>query len=204
VLLRLADLVPARAAELRAVAGRLVDSLAVVRAAYYHRDMRGSWSIKSVMPTIDAALAYEQLDEVQEEKGRSGHSGLRVPAVTPERAKSLRAALLRYCRHDTWVMGFYAGFCAPKTLSVSNSRPPRDRPRARPMLYTKTIAWYPRHRQVSFHLSGTLLETRSSLARKVRRHLLPMLFLLYIVGVSRPNQHRFRGAHHEPRAQHQQ
>jgi len=36
----------------------LVDLLPVTRAAYYHRDMRGSWSIKSVMPTIDAKLGY--------------------------------------------------------------------------------------------------------------------------------------------------
>jgi hypothetical protein len=122
VLLRLADLVPARAAELHAVAGRLVDLLPVVRAAYYHRDMRGSWSIKSVMPTIDAALAYEQLDEVREGEGaQRAFLELRSAAVTPERAKSLRAALLRYCRHDTWVMVVLRRFLCAETLSVSNS-----------------------------------------------------------------------------------
>lgn len=61
VLMRLAELVPAQAAELRGLAERLVDLLPFARAAYYHRDMRGSWSIKSVMPTIAPELGYELL-----------------------------------------------------------------------------------------------------------------------------------------------
>jgi len=79
--------------------------LPVVRAAYYHRDMRGSWSIKSVVPTIDAALAYERLAEVREGDGAQlAFMELRSAPLTRDRAQSLRAALLRYCRHDTWVM----------------------------------------------------------------------------------------------------
>ena len=42
--------VPGHAPILRALAERLVDLLPITHAAYYHRDMRGSWSIKSVMP----------------------------------------------------------------------------------------------------------------------------------------------------------
>ncbi len=61
VLLQLADWAPDRANELRAIAARLVDLLPITRAAYYHRDMRGSWSIKSVMPTIDPQLGYQNL-----------------------------------------------------------------------------------------------------------------------------------------------
>jgi hypothetical protein len=105
VLDRLAELVPAQAAALCAIVGRLVDLLPVARAAYYHRDMRGSWSIKSVMPTIDAELGYGHLDEVQEGDGaQRAFLELRGTGVTPERARALRSALLRYCRHDTWVM----------------------------------------------------------------------------------------------------
>ena len=105
VLLRLAELSPAHAAALCAIAGRLVDLLPVVRAAYYHRDMRGSWSLKSVMPTIDAAAGYEHLDEVREGDGaQQAFLELRTGVLTQERAKALRAALLRYCKHDTWVM----------------------------------------------------------------------------------------------------
>lgn len=105
VLLRMANLAPEYGAALRALADRLVDLLPITRAAYYHRDMRGSWSIKQVMPTIDPRLAYEHLDEVQEgDSAQQAFLALRTPHVTPERLLQLRRALLRYCRHDTWVM----------------------------------------------------------------------------------------------------
>lgn len=105
VLLRLADWAPDRASQLRAIAARLVDLLPITRAAYYHRDMRGSWSIKSVMPTIDPQLGYQNLEEVQEGDGaQQAFLELRTPTITPERSLALRSALLKYCRHDTWVM----------------------------------------------------------------------------------------------------
>jgi Domain of unknown function(DUF2779) len=105
VLLRLAEWVPAQAVALRGLAERLVDLLPITRAAYYHRDMRGSWSIKNVMPTIAAELGYEHLDEVQEGDGaQRAFLELRSATVSGERSKALRGALLKYCRHDTWVM----------------------------------------------------------------------------------------------------
>jgi hypothetical protein len=105
VLLRLAELAPSQAAMLSAIAGRLVDLLPVVRQAYYHRDMRGSWSIKSVMPTIDATLDYANIGEIQDgDAAQRAFLELRSGALTGERAATLRTALLKYCRHDTWVM----------------------------------------------------------------------------------------------------
>jgi hypothetical protein len=101
----LADHVPLVAAQLRAVAHRLVDLLPVTREAYYHRDMQGSWSIKSVVPTISGDLGYEHLDEVREGDGAQlAFLELRSPTVLPQRSAALRGALLRYCAHDTWVM----------------------------------------------------------------------------------------------------
>jgi hypothetical protein len=111
VLARMAELVPAHAAALHAMAERLVDLLPVARAAYYHRDMQGSWSIKSVMPTIDAALGYELLGEVREGDGaQTAFLELRDPEIEPERALALRTALFKYCKHDTWVMVALRGF----------------------------------------------------------------------------------------------
>jgi len=105
VLSRLADRLPAQAAALRALVARLVDLLTITRAAYYHRDMRGSWSLKSVVPTISAELAYENLDEVHEgDAAQLAFLELRGAGVMREREAALRRALLRYCAHDTWVM----------------------------------------------------------------------------------------------------
>lgn len=105
VLDRLADRLPAQASALRSVAARLVDLLPITRQAYYHRDMLGSWSIKSVVPTIAPELAYETLDEVQEGDGaQRAFLELRSAGISAERSAESRSALLRYCAHDTWVM----------------------------------------------------------------------------------------------------
>jgi hypothetical protein len=119
VLLRLADWAPDRANELRAIAARLVDLLPITRAAYYHRDMRGSWSIKSVMPTIDPQLGYQNLEEVQEGDGaQQAFLELRDPRITPERSTALRSALLKYCHHDTWVMVVLRRFLCGEPMQV--------------------------------------------------------------------------------------
>jgi len=57
------------------------------------------------MPTIDRGLGYEHLDEVQEGDGaQRAFLALRSGTLTEDREKALRAALLKYCRHDTWAM----------------------------------------------------------------------------------------------------
>jgi hypothetical protein len=116
----LAELVPAHAAALQAIEERLVDLLPVARAAYYHRDMQRSWSIKSVVPTIDAALGYEHLGEVREGDGaQKAFLELRDPEIEPERAAALKEALLRYCKHDTWVMVALRRFLCGEGLELT-------------------------------------------------------------------------------------
>jgi hypothetical protein len=124
VLLRLAELLPGQAAALRSIAGRLVDLLPVARAAYYHRDMRGSWSIKSVMPTIAPELNYEKLDEVRDGDGAQlAFLGLRSRNMKPERAQALRNALLLYCRNDTWAMVVLRRFLCREAIQAVNEQP---------------------------------------------------------------------------------
>lgn len=50
---------------LRNIIGRLVDLLPLLREHYYHPDIKGSWSIKAVLPTIAPHLNYESLEDVQ-------------------------------------------------------------------------------------------------------------------------------------------
>lgn len=103
VLMTLADRVPALASALRDIAARLFDLLPVTRAAYYHRDMLGSWSIKAVLPTIAPELDYSNLDEVQEGEGAQlAYLRLRSEVTDPDERARLAAALRRYCERDTW------------------------------------------------------------------------------------------------------
>jgi hypothetical protein len=120
VLLRLAELAPSQTAALRAIAARLVDLLPVVRETYYHRDMRGSWSLKSVVPTIDPDLGYEYLDDVQEgDRAQQAFLELRSGRLAQVEAERLHAALLRYCRHDTWVMVILRRFLCGQTIGLA-------------------------------------------------------------------------------------
>ena len=103
VLEGLADRLPSLANALRGVAARLVDLLPTTRAAYYHRDMKGSWSIKAVLPTIDPGLDYADLGEVQEGGGAQlAFLQIRAGTVSAARREELTRALLKYCERDTW------------------------------------------------------------------------------------------------------
>jgi hypothetical protein len=85
---------------------RLVDLHPIVRANYYHPAMRGSFSIKAVLPTIAPDLDYSALHEV------TGGTAAQVaylyaaldPQTTPKRKAELRDRLLIYCKQDTWAM----------------------------------------------------------------------------------------------------
>jgi len=124
ILERLADRLPTQASALRGLAQRLVDLLPITRQAYYHRDMLGSWSIKSVVPTIAPELGYETLDEVQEGDGaQRAFLELRSAGISVERKAELQSALLCYCAHDTWVMVILRRFCSWPRSSPSCRRP---------------------------------------------------------------------------------
>ena len=99
----LADRVPSLASGLRDISARLVDLLPITRAAYYHRDMKGSWSIKAVLPTIDPGLDYADLGEVQEGGGAQlAFLQMRAGPVSAARREELIRALLKYCERETW------------------------------------------------------------------------------------------------------
>lgn len=95
--LALPDLAPA-AARIRA---RLWDLLPVVRQSVYHPDFRGSFSLKSVLPALIPALAYDDLEVA--EGSAAGPIWDRLVRGHPEPAEAARleTALREYCRRDT-------------------------------------------------------------------------------------------------------
>jgi hypothetical protein len=96
---------PDLAEALRAIHSRIFDLLPVLKQHYYHPDMKGSWSIKKVLPCLVPELSYTALGRVQD--------GTQAQAVYLEVIKgdlsemeqeARRADLLEYCQLDTLAM----------------------------------------------------------------------------------------------------
>ena len=102
VLNALATRYPDLADDLHELKERLVDLLPIVRKTYYHPDMRGSWSIKNVLPTIAPHLGYGTLGDVQDGSA-AGTTYLQIinPETDAAERERLTRELLAYCKHDT-------------------------------------------------------------------------------------------------------
>lgn len=104
-LTRLAERFEDLAKPLGLIIERLVDLLPLVRDHYYAPSMRGSFSIKSVLPAMAPHLSYSDLSDVQDGTAaqvaylKLCYDGL-PPAEQLEKAKNL----LLYCERDTWAM----------------------------------------------------------------------------------------------------
>ena len=101
----LIDLFPELAEPLQDIINRLVDLAPVARVNYYHPDMMGSWSIKSVIPTIDSNLDYALLEGINQGLAASdGYLEAIATATTPARRDELDVQLRTYCSLDTEAM----------------------------------------------------------------------------------------------------
>jgi hypothetical protein len=92
------ELVPA----LRAIEGRLVDLLPIVRQNLYHPDFGVSFSIKTVGPALAPEIAYDDLPGVAD--GMSALATfmqIATGVLSGEEARRARAGLLAYCARDT-------------------------------------------------------------------------------------------------------
>lgn len=103
-MLELAHAFPDLAPALDAAVERLVDLLPIAREHYYHPDMRGSWSIKAVLPTIAPHLTYDDLEIGDGGMAQEAYAEILDPSTAEERCQHLRSALLEYCARDTWAL----------------------------------------------------------------------------------------------------
>lgn len=106
----MAALFPELAVSINNVIVRIVDLLPITRAHYYHPDQHGSWSIKSILPTIAPELAYDDLMVADGRMAQGAFQEIIDPKTTDERRKTLRQGLLDYCERDTLAMVKIAWF----------------------------------------------------------------------------------------------
>ncbi len=84
---------------------RLVNLLPWLQNHYYHPAMKGSWSIKAVLPTVAPHLDYKQLEDVK--NGTLAQLAY-LDIINPETDQTVRKLkiynLLKYCQLDTKAM----------------------------------------------------------------------------------------------------
>ncbi|MCS3731377.1 DUF2779 domain-containing protein [Bradyrhizobium betae] len=100
----LATAFPDLEGSLRAIADRVVDLLPVTRANWYHRDQRGSWSIKAVLPTVAADLDYAGLEVKDGAGAQKAYREAIAAGAGESRRQAIDAALRAYCGRDTRAM----------------------------------------------------------------------------------------------------
>ena len=101
----LIEFCPDLAAPLNDIIDRLVNLLPWLQNHYYHPKMKGSWSIKAVLPTIAAHLDYSQLEDVKNGTlAQLAYMDIINPETAPAVRKQKIQNLLKYCELDTWAM----------------------------------------------------------------------------------------------------
>ena len=107
----LAKMFPQLAGKIEEVVNRLVDLLPVTRKYYYHPQMKGSWSIKAVLPTIAPDLDYGSLQGVQNGNAAQLAYLEAIDGQTAEtRRTELSQMLLEYCKMDVLALVRLAWF----------------------------------------------------------------------------------------------
>lgn len=100
----LAENYPDLSKSIEKVIKRLFDLLPLSREHYYHPEMRGSWSIKAVLPTIAPELAYDGMTVAHGGAAQEAFEEICAPETTDCRREELRIGLLEYCERDTLAM----------------------------------------------------------------------------------------------------
>lgn len=101
----LAELVPCYSGHLMALRERIVDLLPLLRQHYYHPSMKGSWSIKAVLPTVVPELGYSHLGEVRDGGGaQAAYLECINKGGDPNRRVKLEKDMLDYCGLDSLAM----------------------------------------------------------------------------------------------------
>lgn len=104
--------IPVLSPALMALPDRVFDLLPLTRECYYHPDMRGSWSIKAVLPTIGCGLDYTGMAIGDGGAAESAWQEVLHPDTPADRRHALREALTEYCALDTLAMVRLAHFLA--------------------------------------------------------------------------------------------
>ena len=90
---------------LQAINKRVFDLYPVMKKYYYHPQMKGSWSIKSVLTCLVPELRYSDLGVVQDGlMAQSAYFEITSGKLSSEEKESLLVDMKAYCKLDTYAM----------------------------------------------------------------------------------------------------
>lgn len=101
VMTALADALPSLRTELLQLIGRLWDLLSVIQSHYYHPGFSGSFSIKSVLPTLVPSLRYDDLEIRNGATASAMYHHMVFKETDWVERQRLESALHEYCALDT-------------------------------------------------------------------------------------------------------
>jgi hypothetical protein len=104
LLFALGDVLPQFKAALAKVVRRLWDLLSVIQQHYYHPDFQGSYSIKTVLPALVPALAYDDLTIQNGAVAAVMYQKMVFHETDLMERAHIAQALHEYCGRDTWAM----------------------------------------------------------------------------------------------------
>ena len=105
VIKKLAEDFPDLEKPLLALNERIFDLLKVTQKYYYHPEMRGSWSIKKVLPCLVPELKYSDLGDVQDgTQAQQSYLDIIGNRRSVDAKARLTQDLLDYCKLDTMAM----------------------------------------------------------------------------------------------------
>jgi hypothetical protein len=101
---RLKNLFDDLAPEIDTLIGRLLDLLPLTKRNYYHSALKGSFSIKDVLPVVAPGFDYSDLDVRDGESAAARFMDIVEKRIDPDQVPALRHNLLEYCGRDTEAM----------------------------------------------------------------------------------------------------
>ena len=104
ILSKMVNRYPHLSEKIEGIKARLFDLLSLTQKYYCHPEMRGSWSIKSVLPTVASELDYGNLEVQSGQAAQQKFLELLTPKINDIDLEKGRTDLLQYCERDTWAM----------------------------------------------------------------------------------------------------
>ncbi|MBU2523722.1 DUF2779 domain-containing protein, partial [Patescibacteria group bacterium] len=99
------EVFPEYAEEMAKINERLFDLMDIFQKnLYVHKDFKGKYSIKKVLPVLDPELSYKELNIQDGSMAMNSWKKLVFETANEAEKEQIKKDMLEYCKLDTWAM----------------------------------------------------------------------------------------------------